>query len=364
MSNNPYVYSLSFLTMLLGFFLCGGALAIRDLPKTSDIERQPDITLYQWWQTVDIEHEGRKNRLKRLANVMPSLRLPRYYEEVIPKHKLDNLLDGIPLQGIPVLRVVFEDKVFFDTDDSRIRGDAQLVIDLIAESLRREPPDVAVFVAGHADSRGSEDYNHNLSVDRADTVARALVDRGIGRVAVWRIGFGESVPIAPNSTVEGMAKNRRVEFLFAAKPAAIAVWLSQQKADPCIGKSTSDAQRCKLKIRKQFQATPVLKDKEKVVVAPPSIKNSGTNVALPNPEEKKLPESGETQVAPVIKDKEEVVAPSPDTATPNTDVALPNSEEKKVPEATVETVSVDIKRTDFLVIDLENKTYSIPEPQA
>ncbi|TKV41570.1 hypothetical protein A0U87_20655 [Sphingobium sp. MP9-4] len=60
---------------------------------------------------------------------------------------------------VPALRVVFlERTTFFDTDSARLRPVAIEIAALIAENLRKEPPDVALFVAGHVDARGSYDY--------------------------------------------------------------------------------------------------------------------------------------------------------------------------------------------------------------
>lgn len=71
-----------------------------------------------------------------------------------------------------------------------------------------------VVVAGHTDSTGSEDYNYELGKKRAEAVARYLITRKVidpTRIAV--ISYGESSPIADNSTLEGRRKNRRVEIL-------------------------------------------------------------------------------------------------------------------------------------------------------
>ena len=113
-------------------------------------------------------------------------------------------LGSLPVD-VPLLRVVFPERVFFDTAQWNLRPDAISVIDVVAESLRREPPDVAVFVAGHADSRGSRAYNFDLSLKRANAVSEALVRRGVGQAAIWRIGFGEAVPLRSNATTAGMA---------------------------------------------------------------------------------------------------------------------------------------------------------------
>jgi outer membrane protein OmpA-like peptidoglycan-associated protein len=228
----------------------------------------PPLQILDWWQTVDIEHQDRKARLQRLASLHYNGPAPRFYEYVIPSRDLQ----GVPVD-IPVLRVVFPERVFFDTDKSEIRPEAEPVLDLVAESLRREPPDVALFVAGHTDSRGSEAYNYNLSVDRANSVANALLKRGVGRSAIWRVGFGKAIPLASNDTPEGMALNRRVEFLFAAVPRAAAVWLARQSEDPCFGRTGSDAAHCK---------RPVPAVQREYVAVPLSVTRTAAAVSQPN----------------------------------------------------------------------------------
>jgi outer membrane protein OmpA-like peptidoglycan-associated protein len=66
-------------------------------------------------------------------------------------------------------------------------------------------------IAGHTDSRGSDDYNQGLSEARAKTVAD--VARSVGAVVESELGYGEKQPVATNATAAGMAKNRRVEVL-------------------------------------------------------------------------------------------------------------------------------------------------------
>jgi outer membrane protein OmpA-like peptidoglycan-associated protein len=213
------------------------------------------VQIVDWWETVAVEHQDRKARLERLASLQGSGPTPRFYEYVIPSEELE----GVPVD-VPVLRVVFPERVFFDTDRAEIRPEAEQVLDLVAASLKREPPDVALFVAGHTDSRGSEAYNYNLSVERANSHANALLTRGVGQAAIWRVGFGEAIPLASNDTAEGMGFDRRVEFLFAAVPRAAAVWLARQSEDPCFGRIASDAARCKVPLpvqQRQYVALPV-----------------------------------------------------------------------------------------------------------
>ena len=84
-------------------------------------------------------------------------------------------------------------------------------LDVAAEALRA-CPNIRTEVEGHTDSIGSEVYNQALSQRRADSVADYLVDHGVSSGRLEAKGFGESNPIADNSTEDGRAQNRRVEL--------------------------------------------------------------------------------------------------------------------------------------------------------
>ena len=79
------------------------------------------------------------------------------------------------------------------------------------EMYFRQSDAFSYSIAGHTDSRGSDDYNQGLSEARAAAVAD--VARSVGAVVDSVTGFGESQPAASNATAKGMAKNRRVEVL-------------------------------------------------------------------------------------------------------------------------------------------------------
>jgi OOP family OmpA-OmpF porin len=101
--------------------------------------------------------------------------------------------------------------VNFDFDKAEIRPDAKPVLDQAIKTLQ-EAGDIKIAVAGHTDSRGTEEYNEGLSVRRARSVAEYLVAGGIDRDRLRVEGFGESQPVASNETDDGRAQNRRVEL--------------------------------------------------------------------------------------------------------------------------------------------------------
>ena len=74
-------------------------------------------------------------------------------------------------------------------------------------------PGLAFEVQGHCDATGSDAVNDPLSQKRAEAIVAALVEQGIAQTRLTAVGKGSHVPIASNSTDEGRAKNRRVEFI-------------------------------------------------------------------------------------------------------------------------------------------------------
>ncbi len=109
--------------------------------------------------------------------------------------------------------------VNFDFDQSGIRPDSRPILDEAAEVLK-ENRNVHISVEGHTDYIGTDEYNEKLSVRRAETVFRYLVNRGIAPERMSAIGYGRSRPVADNSTESGRAQNRRVELRVLGAPPA------------------------------------------------------------------------------------------------------------------------------------------------
>jgi OOP family OmpA-OmpF porin len=99
--------------------------------------------------------------------------------------------------------------VNFQTNSDRLVPGAENILNDAAATLIKNPT-IKVEVAGHTDSDGAAEYNEGLSARRAQTVHNYLASRGVddGRMSVR--GYGESEPIADNSTAAGKAQNRRV----------------------------------------------------------------------------------------------------------------------------------------------------------
>lgn len=104
------------------------------------------------------------------------------------------------------------ESVHFDTESATLDAAARQRLDDVAAVLSRNP-DVEIEIAGHADSRGPDAYNQQLSVRRAESARDYLAQQGIDVARMTARGYGESQPIASNDTAAGQAKNRRVELL-------------------------------------------------------------------------------------------------------------------------------------------------------
>ena len=112
--------------------------------------------------------------------------------------------------------VVNVSDVLFDFDSSNLKPGAREKVARIAGILQSHP-DLRIQVEGHTDSVGSDDYNLRLSERRAESVRTGLVQQGIARDVVGTAGFGESKPVATNSTAAGRQQNRRVEIVVSGE---------------------------------------------------------------------------------------------------------------------------------------------------
>lgn len=101
--------------------------------------------------------------------------------------------------------------ITFDVDRTNIKPQFTDVLDSVALVLE-EFDQSGIEVAGHTDSTGRVEYNMDLSRRRAESVARALIRRGVRSVRIHTIGFGPHQPVASNETAAGREQNRRVEL--------------------------------------------------------------------------------------------------------------------------------------------------------
>ena len=103
----------------------------------------------------------------------------------------------------------------FGFDKSNLSDDAKANLDKLVVVLNNYA-DTDIEIQGHTDSKGSEAYNQDLSVQRARSVSYYLTDKNISPNRITVKGFGETIPKYENDTENGRTQNRRVEFLITA----------------------------------------------------------------------------------------------------------------------------------------------------
>lgn len=134
------------------------------------------------------------------------------------KPNKDPTKNGCP-QSVRVTEteVVILQQVQFDTGKATIRKVSDALLDEVAGALKDHLELTKIEVQGHTDDRGTPASNDKLSQDRAESVVKALVKRGIEQGRLTARGYGQSVPIDSNTTADGRQKNRRVQFKITEK---------------------------------------------------------------------------------------------------------------------------------------------------
>jgi len=116
---------------------------------------------------------------------------------------------GCPLTGE---RIAIVTNINFDFNQSNVRESVRNRFSRVIQILK-EMPEIHVQIVGYTDDVGSAQYNLILSVRRAEAVRDYISARGVDAARLSTAGRGESQPLVSNSTPEGRAVNRRVEFV-------------------------------------------------------------------------------------------------------------------------------------------------------
>ena len=121
----------------------------------------------------------------------------------------------LTLVPLEVGQRVLLNNLFFDYNKSIIQPESYSELRRMADVLRRNQT-VRIMINGHTDDVGSDDYNLQLSKDRAQAVLEYFVNQGVQSSQIETQGLGKTQPVAPNDSNEGRQKNRRVEFIILA----------------------------------------------------------------------------------------------------------------------------------------------------
>lgn len=137
-------------------------------------------------------------------------RQARELEEDLENATVERVGEGI--------KITFDSGILFDTESYSLKDASKEDIAKLSEVLNKYE-DTNIMFGGHTDSRGTDEYNQELSENRAKSVAEYAAFTGVDAERMTIVGYGEDDPIASNDTVEGRQQNRRVE---------IAIWANDE----------------------------------------------------------------------------------------------------------------------------------------
>lgn len=123
---------------------------------------------------------------------------------------------NILLSPIEVGATVRLNNIYFDFDKTTLEPQSFIELNKVADFLKQNAH-VEIEIAGHTDSKGTSEYNLNLSQGRSQSVVNYLMSQGIQASRLTAHGYGETKPIDTNETEAGRANNRRVEFTVLKK---------------------------------------------------------------------------------------------------------------------------------------------------
>jgi outer membrane protein OmpA-like peptidoglycan-associated protein len=107
-------------------------------------------------------------------------------------------------------------QIHFEFGKSEIRSISFPVLDAVVDVLKQNPK-ITLEVQGHTDNVGNAQFNKKLSQDRADSVRKYLVKKGVAASRLIAKGYGMEKPLVPNSDARNRALNRRVQFVRTEK---------------------------------------------------------------------------------------------------------------------------------------------------
>ena len=146
--------------------------------------------------------------IKNTTLVLISKKTENVFKELVQCYEKEAIYDA----G----NVLAEKVIYFDYDSDQISADYQELIAHHGKYLAANS-DMKVRMEGHADERGSREYNVALANRRAQSVRRLLLFQGVNADQVEVISYGEEKPVALEHDEESWRLNRRVELVYEAR---------------------------------------------------------------------------------------------------------------------------------------------------
>ncbi len=181
---------MSFNTMLKGFALAFSIFALAACSTTEDAQTGQAQTETNKQEEVVVEAEPAVEVEPAEPVLTPEQEQEMRYAELRKAHT-----------------------IYFDFDQSDIRGEFAELLQAHAAYLRNNG-NVRVLLEGHADERGTPEYNIALGERRAKSVAQYLMGLGVLESQIYVVSYGEEKPLDPRSNEEAWSKNRRAVLVY------------------------------------------------------------------------------------------------------------------------------------------------------
>ena len=163
------------------------------------------------------QYGGTTNAQGKFSILIPPAQKYKVKYKIFSKEQGDQILDMPSAAGpytfeftltVTPPRTFTLDNVFFDSGKSTLRAESNKELNELAEYMGLKPS-LIIEIGGHTDNVGAADANQKLSEDRANAVKEYLQKKGIAAERVRAKGYGDTKPVADNSTAAGKQKNRR-----------------------------------------------------------------------------------------------------------------------------------------------------------
>lgn len=141
----------------------------------------------------------------------PLLTTDKRYKRVAPEKRIEELSRESQSLQIEINDYFRDNQIIFKRGSNNLTKQSFKYLEMITNILK-ENPNIKIEVAGHTDAAGARKLNQGISVGRAVAVKNLLIKNGIEKDRLKARGYGEDIPLVPNSPKGYSKVNRRVEF--------------------------------------------------------------------------------------------------------------------------------------------------------
>jgi outer membrane protein OmpA-like peptidoglycan-associated protein len=134
----------------------------------------------------------------------------RHFDYLTPESFNEATIENVFLEPLQLNAKVVLNNIFFEFDSYELKTESEIELKKVVEFMKQNPT-VRIEISGHTDTVGSEEYNLQLSENRANEIAEFLL-KYIDASRIKSVGYGSSKPISSNETEQGRQKNRRSEL--------------------------------------------------------------------------------------------------------------------------------------------------------